>query len=91
MKTTENDLNLPDWFQDLIDAIKGINIEAITEPIVGLYTGIQIEGWTIPPFICIICGEKFEGDDAEKNYGAHLISHMTAFMQGWFPDPEEEP
>ena len=85
MKQIEKDIDLPDWFQDLVDAIKGINTEAITEPIVELYTGIQIEGWTIPPFICFICGDEFTGVDAEENYANHLMSHMKAFQKGWFP------
>lgn len=79
-------LELPDWFTDLINSIKEINIEAITEPITGLYTGLEIEGWTIPPFLCFICGEEFTGDDAEKNYATHLMSHLKAFQQGWFPE-----
>lgn len=77
-------MDLPDWFQDLVDAIAGINTEAITDPIVELYTGIQIEGWSIPPFICFICGNEFTGDDAEVNYANHLMAHLKAYQQGWF-------
>jgi len=80
----EKDIDLPDWFQDLVDAIAGINTEAITDPIVGLYTGLQIEGWTVPPFQCMICGAKFTGDGAEENYANHLMAHIKAFQQGWF-------
>jgi len=85
MKQIEKDIDLPSWFTDLVTAIKNINTEAITEPITGLYTGIEIEGWTIPPFICFICGDRFAGDDAEEAYATHLMSHLTAFQQGWFP------
>lgn len=84
MKQTQKDLDLPDWFQDLVDAIKGINTEAITDPIVALYTGIEIEGWSIPPFQCMICGAKFTGTDAETNYAKHLMSHLKAFQDSWF-------
>lgn len=77
-------MTLPDWFQDLVDSIAGINTEAITEPITGLYTGLEIEGWSIPPFQCFICGDEFTGTDAEENYASHLMSHLTAFQQGWF-------
>jgi len=82
-------IELPDWFTDLVDAIANVNTEAITDPIVGLYTGIEVEGWTIPPFQCMICGDKFTGENAEKEYLTHLMSHIIAFQEGWFP--EEEP
>lgn len=84
MKQIEEDLDLPSWFTDLVDAIKNINTEAITEPITGLYTGLEIQGWSIPPFQCFICGAKFTGDDAEKNYASHLMSHLKAFQESWF-------
>ena len=81
-------LELPDWFTDLVDAITGANVEAITEPITGLYTGLEIEGWTVPPFQCFICGDTFEGEDAETDYATHLMSHLKAFQESWFPEEE---
>lgn len=77
-------IDLPDWIDDLVDKIKAINTDAITEPITGLYTGLEIEGWTIPPFMCFICGAEFTGSDAEKNYAGHLMSHLKAFQESWF-------
>jgi len=80
----EADITLPDWIGDLVDRIRAVNTDAITDPIVGLYTGIEIEGWTIPPFMCFICGAEFTGADAETNYANHLMSHLKAFQEGWF-------
>jgi len=89
--TVEKDIDLPDWFQDLVDAITGVTKDAITDPIIDLYTGIQIEGWSIPPFQCMICGKKFtatdpeDDDDVEERYGLHLMAHINAYTDSWFP------
>jgi hypothetical protein len=83
-------IELPDWFQELVDSITSINKSAITDPVVELYSGPEIEGWTVPPFICMICGDTFEedADDPDYNpgieYTKHLMSHITAFHGGWF-------
>lgn len=86
MKQVETDITLPGWFTDLVDAIKEINLSAITDPIVEIYAGPEIPGWTVPPFQCMICGAKFAGDDAETNYAEHLALHITAFQESWFAE-----
>ena len=41
MKQTETDIELPDWFTDLVDEIKRVTTEAITDPIMELSGGMQ--------------------------------------------------
>jgi len=84
MKQIETDISLPSWFQELVDEIKDLTLASITDPIVELYAGPQIEGWSIPPFQCCVCGAKFSGDGAENDYAAHMVSHITAFNESWF-------
>ena len=74
----------PDWWGSLIDSVATGNIEQITEPILGLFTGFDIEGFTTPPYTCFFCGAKFTGEDADDNYAKHLIEHIQEFINGWF-------
>lgn len=74
----------PDWWGSLMDSVATGNIEQITEPILGLFTGFDIEGFTTPPYTCFFCGKKFEGEDADDSYAKHLIEHIQEFIGEWF-------
>jgi len=74
----------PDWWDGLLDSLGIVNTDWITEPIMGLFTGFEIEGWTTPPFRCFICGATFSGATAEDDFSNHLVSHLEAFTGGWF-------
>lgn len=74
----------PDWWGSLLDSVATGNIEQITEPILGLFTGFDIEGFTMPPYICFLCGAEFTGEDADDEFAKHLISHIQAFVGDWF-------
>ncbi len=74
----------PDWWESLLSSVGIGNVEQITDPILDLFTGFDIEGWTKPPYKCFICGQEFNGDTADDDFANHLISHLNAFEDGWF-------
>lgn len=73
----------PSWWDQLLESIRTINSNIAT-PITDLFPPTEIEGWTSPPFKCPICEEVFEESDSKLEYAKHLMSHITAFEQGWF-------
>ena len=73
----------PSWWDQILEAIRTAN-EGITSPITDLFPTTDIEGWTTPPFTCPICEQVFEGEGSELRYIGHIMSHITAFEQGWF-------
>lgn len=74
----------PDWWGSLMDSVATGNIERITEPILGLFTGFDIEGFTAPPYTCFFCGARFEGENADDEFAKHLIEHIQSFIGEWF-------
>jgi len=77
-------LTRPDWWGSLMDMVASNNTETITEPLLGLFTGFDIEGFTLPPYTCFLCGAEFTGETADDDFANHLISHIQAFIGGWF-------
>ena len=73
----------PDWWGSLLDNVATGNIDQITEPILGLFTGFDIEGFTLPPYTCFLCGAEFTGEDADDEFAKHLIAHIQAFIGDW--------
>ncbi len=74
----------PSWFDSLVSSIFGANVESISAPILDLFTSVDLEGFTIPPFKCIFCGANFSGETAYEDYATHLISHIKEFEEKWF-------
>jgi len=77
-------IDMPEWWDSLLDGVGLGNVNQITDPVMDLFTGFDIEGWTVPPYTCFICGAKFTGETADDDFSNHLMSHLTAFQEGWF-------
>ncbi len=43
------------------------------------FADFKIPGWTVPPFICLFCGTRFNTEDA---YVEHMIAHLNAYEEG---------
>ncbi|MDA3834631.1 MAG: hypothetical protein PF495_14700 [Spirochaetales bacterium] len=80
----------PDWWGSLLDNVGTGNVDAITNPILDLFTGFDIPGFTKEPYVCFLCGTEFTGDDADTDFAAHLIDHLQTFISDWFKEEEEE-
>lgn len=63
----------------LANAITAENQATLAEAFASRTVGFDIPGWTKPPFICFVCGERL---NSEEDFIIHMTEHLTAYEEG---------